>query len=407
MSSATKTRAELQDELEALRKHEARYRALAERNPYGIQEIDASGTIVFANKAHHEMYGYREGELLGRNIVEFLSPGPQRDELPTYLALLKKNQPPPSLYQQKIRTKDGKERHIEVSWDYLLDETRGVRGFISVLTDVTERDRAESELTQYRQHLEELVEQRTRELDGSREALRRSEHLASLGAFAAGIAHEINNPLGLILLATNLARKSIDEPETTRELLRQTELNVQRCARIVHGVLRFAQEQSAEKWALDLNEVIRHTLDFTQQDAKRRGVAMEAHLAAALHPILANSIEIEQVGVNLINNALNACGEANCVTIETSEVDGKVRLVVRDDGCGMTKEQVRHAFAPFYTSRGREGGTGLGLSTVHGIVTDHGGTLAIASKEHEGTTFTIEFPLHNEPEAEWAEDTRR
>jgi len=132
---------------QALQKSEERYRTLVERNPYGIQEIDSRGTIVFANEAHHKMYGYEQGQgLTGRSITEFLARDSQRRDLPGYLAMLVEDQPPPTPYCQVILTAQGKERGFEVVWDYLRDADGHVTGFISVLTDVTDRKRAEERL---------------------------------------------------------------------------------------------------------------------------------------------------------------------------------------------------------------------------------------------------------------------
>ena len=131
---------------EALRVSEQELRTLVEKNPHGVQKIDISGTIIFANKAHYEIYGYEEGALIGRSIAEFLAPGAQRDELPGYLEMLVRDQPLPTIYNQIILTKNGEKRDLEVMWDYLRDTKGNVEGFISVLTDITERKRAENKL---------------------------------------------------------------------------------------------------------------------------------------------------------------------------------------------------------------------------------------------------------------------
>ncbi len=131
---------------EALRASEEKYRVLVEKNPYGIQETDAYGTITFVNEMHQEMYGYGKESLIGRSVTEFLKPGPQRDELPAYLDMLVNDQPPPTIYCQTILTKEGREKLIDVCWNYRRDATGSVTGFIAVLTDVTVRMRLEEEL---------------------------------------------------------------------------------------------------------------------------------------------------------------------------------------------------------------------------------------------------------------------
>ena len=144
--------------MQAMRESEERYRALVDNDPYGIQEIDTSGTIIFANKAHHEMYGCEPGYLPGRSIADFLLPGTQHDELPGYLEQLVKDQPPPTPYRQKILTRQGKERDIEVAWNYLRDTKGNVRGFLSVLTDITEQKRYEEALTESEEKFRLLYE---------------------------------------------------------------------------------------------------------------------------------------------------------------------------------------------------------------------------------------------------------
>ena len=259
-------------------------------------------------------------------------------------------------------------------------------------SDTTERKQAEAELARYHDHLEELVEKRSQELEESRARLQHAQRLASIGTLAAGIAHEINNPLGMIMLSTDSALRSVDKPEAVEKLLRRTMQCTERCSRIVKNVLRFARYQSTEKHPVVLNDAIRLALDFNQEYARKNGVTVETHLADTLCPILANATDMEQVGVNLVQNAVQSCSGDGHVTIDTSEVDGKVRLVVRDNGCGMAEEVITHACDPFFTTRLEKGGTGLGLSTVHGIVTEHEGTIEITSKEGIGTTLTLEFP---------------
>lgn len=294
------------------------------------------------------------------------------------------------VFERIVRDKQGRDRLCEVRIARLPAANRNLSRLSYI--DITERKRTEEELARHRDHLEELVAERTRELDKSREQLQRAERLASLGTLAAGIAHEINNPLGMMLLSTDIALRSLDKPEKLAELLGQQRSDVERCSRIVKGVLNFARQQPTEKLPQDLNEIVRHGMHFTQEYAKIHGVVMEEHLADPLNRIMGNAIELEQVVVNLVHNAVQACSAGGHVAIETHQVDGKVRLVIRDDGCGMTSEQIEHAFDPFYTTRQGKGGTGLGLSTVHGIVAGHGGTIEIASEANRGSVFTIEFP---------------
>ncbi len=346
----------------------------------GVNLIRAEdGVIVYANTRFEQMFGYGHGELNGKPVRTVNAPtdNSPEDVAVEIISVLKKA----GTWKGEVKNirRDGTTfwSHANIS---TFEHPEYGSVWVSVHADITDRKLAE-------------------------EAVRRTERLASIGTLSAGIAHEINNPLGMIMLSTDAALKSIDKPEEVEKLLRKSRQDVERCARIVKGVLRFARDRSTEKRALDLNDVVRHTLDFTQEHARKHGVTVETRLADTLHPILANSTEMEQVGVNLVHNAVHACSEGGRVTVETSEVGNKLRLVVRDDGCGMSKEQVRQVFDPFYTMRLEKGGTGLGLSTVHGIVTDHGGTIDVASEEGKGTTFTLDFPRHTALEGEHEENT--
>ena len=272
--------------------------------------------------------------------------------------------------------------------------TREVDQTTSALrAEISERRRAEEELARYRDHLEELVQQRTRALEESQERMRQAERLASIGTFAAGIAHEINNPLASILMTARHASRSVQDRGIVETLLREIIEDTERCARVVKGVLQFARQERSEKRPVNLNDVVRRARDLTRKYAQRRGVRLELTVSDNLPSVAANPTELEQVFVNVINNAIEASREGQVVGVRTEQASGKVRVRVQDRGRGMTAEERQHAFDPFFTTRAKEGGTGLGLSMVHGNVTDHGGTINIETESGQGTTVTIEFPL--------------
>ena len=162
----------MDDTRETLSAEESKYRILVENNPHGIQEIDTQGIILFANRKHHEIYGVDDGDLEGRNILEFSAPGERRDGLPGYLDYLVREQPEPTVYTADIVRIDGEERCVEISWNYQRDESGAVTGFLSVLTDVTERVRAKEDLTGQQQHLEHLVQERSSALRESEERMK-------------------------------------------------------------------------------------------------------------------------------------------------------------------------------------------------------------------------------------------
>jgi PAS domain S-box-containing protein len=368
---------------EALQENEDRYRCLVERMNTGLGVLDENGVLTYANDKLCEMGGYAREELIGRPAIE-LAHESFRTSFREQLARRRAGARD-SIEATFIRA-DGRKLVVMQSAEPLFDSSGRFRGSFAVMTDITEQKRVEEELRKNRNELELRVER-------SLKRLRQSERLASIGTLASGIAHEINNPLGMIQLVAETALGSTDDPERIEEMLEQIISDVTRCSHIVKSVLRFAKEQPTEKWVNDLNDIIRHALDLTREYATRRGVVCVERLCSELPSVRANPTELELVFVNLISNAVNACEPGGSVSLETEQARDRVRAIVRDDGCGMAKKHMERAYEPFYTTRLEQGGTGLGLSTCHGIVADHGGTIEIESKERQGTSVIIELPI--------------
>ena len=222
----------------------------------------------------------------------------------------------------------------------------------------------------------------------------RSQRLASIGTLAAGIAHEINNPLGGTLLAAQYALEFKDDASAVTTALKAIVRQTKRCGEIVKSVLTFAQEGRTERHPAELNSIVRHARDLMRSYADERGSTIELDLADALPLVVMNQTEMGLAIVNLIRNAVQA--DAKRIQIRTLLTPAAVDLSVRDDGSGISREEMQHIFEPFYTTRERQGGTGLGLSIVHGITTSHDGSIDIESQVGQGTTITLSFPRTGE-----------
>ncbi len=263
-----------------------------------------------------------------------------------------------------------------------------------------ERQKIETEVELYREHLEELVMARTEALEASQEKLRQSERMASLGTLAAGIAHEINNPVGAILITAENAIEAMKDMSSGSEcskLLGETcekiILQARRCSLVVKGVLQFAREQVTERAPTQLNMIVEHAIELVRDSAGSNSIQIAFERDETLQPIIINPLEIEQVLVNLIQNAVQACEPNGVVQVTTSHNrDGGVSLAVSDNGRGLTEEERKRIFDPFYTSRADEGGTGLGLSIVHSIVKGYGGTIDVSSEVGVGTKIVVVLP---------------
>lgn len=224
------------------------------------------------------------------------------------------------------------------------------------------------------------------------EQLRRAERLASLGTFAAGIAHELNNPLNNISLAADYAERCSDVERRNR-LLATIKSNAQRSGQIVESVLRFARDEVTERRALLPEPVIRRSIDLVRSEFKADRLTVKLKVAEQLPNICGNATELEQVFVNLLRNAVEAHHGHCHIEVEVAVKGPYLRIVVSDDGPGIAARDLPHVFDPFFSTRRKQGGTGLGLSITHRIVAAHGGAIRVATDRALGTAFEIELPL--------------
>jgi signal transduction histidine kinase len=230
----------------------------------------------------------------------------------------------------------------------------------------------------------------------AQEALLQAERLASLGALAAGIAHELNNPLGAITVTAEHARNALtglDTPEGIRECLDDILKDAHRCARTVKRTLLFTRQDYPSKTVVDLHTIIDNACNITRGYAKQHDVQLTLTLAPASLRIRASAEEMELALVNLIRNAVEAGQPGTRVMLRTEVVAGKVHITVQDTGVGLTEEEQQYAVDPFYTTRQNAGGTGIGLSITHRIITNHQGTIDLRSRPGQGTIVRIGLPL--------------
>jgi PAS domain S-box-containing protein len=263
--------------------------------------------------------------------------------------------------------------------------------------EVAERVRAEEELRAYRDQLEELVEERTRELREAQERLIRQEKLAVLGQLAGGVGHELRNPLGAIKNAAYYLNMAIEEPDAeTREMLNVLEQEVDTSEKIIASLLDFARARPPTRRKVDLNDVVRETLSRTPlPDAPRVEVVLE--LDEDLPPILADPDQLSQVLGNIVRNGIQAMPGGGRLVIK-SECRGDpggrpewVAVSVTDTGAGISEENLNKIFEPLFTTRAK--GIGLGLAVVKTLVEGHGGTIGVESRVGAGSTFTVRLPL--------------
>jgi len=252
---------------------------------------------------------------------------------------------------------------------------------------------AERELKGWADSLENKVEERSREIMRMEEQLRRSEKLASLGTLAAGVAHEINNPLtGILLYASILNSDTRLDPALLPDVERVVS-ETQRCAGIVKNLLEFSRESPPKKELIDLDVILEEVVTLFHRQPAFSGIVITKNFAQDLPQISADPDQIRQVFLNLIINAGHAMprgGELEISTYRTVE-GNHVCAVIRDNGEGISEDNLARIFDPFFTTKAE--GTGLGLSISYGIIENHGGTIRVASKPGEGAAFTVMLPV--------------
>jgi two-component system NtrC family sensor kinase len=244
---------------------------------------------------------------------------------------------------------------------------------------------------------DELLKQRTRL------QLTRSERLASVGRLAAGVAHEINNPLTGVLTFSHMLLKEAPPHSQQKEDLETIIEATTRCRDIVRGLLNFSRRNEPQKRLSNLNDVIHEALALTRNQAHLHRVAIQEEIDPALPAIVLDPYQIQEVAVNVILNAVDAMPDGGTLTVRTRAVeDGGRRwaeLQVIDTGSGISREDLERVFDPFFTTKPPGKGTGLGLAISYGIVTEHGGEINLASEVHRGTTATLRLPIEEKEEA--------
>lgn len=368
---------------EELKLGEARYRELFESNPNPMWVYDLE-TLRFldVNHAAIRKYGYSRDEFLRMKITE-IRPAEEIPRLLENIARVQEGFDDAGIWTH--RKKDGTLLKAEVT-SHTMD-WNGRRAEIVQAQDVTERLRAEAE----REKLEA--------------DLRQAQKMEAVGRLAGGVAHDFNNNLTIILGYCELILNRLKKDDPLYKQLSEIRRAGESSARLTKQLLAFSRKQTIALGALDLNQSI---LEFEQMIRRVIGenIQLELHLAEGLSPVMGDAGQIQQILMNLAVNARDAMPGGGVIMIATSQegrgqaveggekgtANGGVLLLFSDTGTGMDEGVREHIFEPFFTTKGGGVGTGLGLSTVYGIVQQMGGTISVDTEPGSGTTFKIRFP---------------
>ena len=328
---------------------------------------DTAGLISYANRRWSEA-GFEQRELLGRPLIELAAPGFVRSLADALQTSLHGGQVD-NLELQIMRGGSGNVGQFSVNVSPMRDEQDNINSIVVVMTDIT--DSAEL-----------------------RDKLVHAEKMAAVGQLVSGVAHEVNNPLTAILGFADLLLENPEMPEKARKDLRVILQEAQRTKQIVQNLLSFARQMPPQRIPVQLNLILRRTIQLRSYDFNSHGIDIVEHLDEGLPDVMGDAHQLQQVFLNILNNAYDAVhevGRTARIEIMTTKAGQSVEVSFRDNGNGVSHPD--RIFDPFFTTKEVGKGTGLGLSICYGIVKEHGGEiLCHNNSDGQGATFIVRFP---------------
>jgi PAS domain S-box-containing protein len=359
---------EVEQRTHELRESEERFRVIVEESQDWIWEADTEGHLLYSNNQIEKLTGMSVGSLLNKSLFAIMA---AEDIAATRFMFAEHARRKDGWKRSIIRYEhtDGTRRTVESSAAPVFDSTGQVTGFRGVDRDITERLELEH-------------------------AIRQKERLASLGTFVAGIAHEINNPIGSARLAVEYAQLFKDSPDGDQvvdKALNDVLLECDRCSDITRGVLTFAGAGSLQMSPCDITGILDAVTERLAPLLNPPDTQLTLTLEENLPQIMGDKLALEQVFLNLVMN----CSQANATRIKITACheDGQLVLLVTDNGDGIPENMKKMVFDPFFTSRREVGGAGMGLSICHGFINEHMGSIEIQRTDETGTAFRVILPV--------------
>ena len=342
--------------------------------------VDERGDVVAINPAAVETFGYAREEAVGRNIGDLIVPDHMKDAHEAGIARYRATREPHVLgrrVEMEARCRDGRIIPVELAiTEVVLPEGRY---FTANLRDLSAARAAIAEI------------------ERQREALHQSEKLAAIGSLLAGVAHELNNPLSIVLGQSTLLREEAATGSLRRSAIERTEkieAAAQRCVRVVRAFLAIARQRKAETRAVRVQPVVESAIELLRYGIESSGIVVHSDIGPELPDIVADPDQVQNILTNLLVNAthaLEAVDGRREIRISANEKEGRLGIVVADTGAGIPREIAQRVFDPFFTTKPQGVGTGIGLSISRGLAEAQGGTLSLLDSE-SGAAFELSLP---------------
>jgi two-component system, NtrC family, sensor kinase len=356
---------------------------IVQSSPNAIISADRNGNLLLMNQAAEKLFGYSMEEAIRtKNAEDFYPFGKAREIMKKLKHKNFGGEGKLTATRVEVVNADGEVIPVEMTANLIYEGDKEVAS-TGIFYDLREKIAAEKKL-------KEILIQ-----------VAQSEKMASLGQLAAGVAHEINNPLTGILLYANLALERFEsDGDPIQKYLKSVIDDAGRCRDIVKNLLAYSRQASPTKEIFQVNSLIEHSLNLIRDQELLLNITVVAEMAEEMMLIYADKNQLSQVIINLVMNAADAMKKKGTLTFRTyrKKPFKKVYIEVSDTGCGISEEHLSKIFDPFFTTKETGKGTGLGLSTSYGIIKENGGQILIKETSAKGTTFLIELPLYSPDE---------
>ncbi|VAX20215.1 hypothetical protein MNBD_NITROSPINAE03-1332 [hydrothermal vent metagenome] len=376
-----------------LRYSENKYRSFVEQAGDAIIIVERdSGKITEVNSRACEYSGYDKQELVGQTIGKLMGDQLRQNVMDV------SSRGAGSINGHPLKRKSGSLLYVDISANTI--RTQGGDVIHLIIRDISERRQFEDKLKDYSERLESLVEKRTGELKKAQSELLLATRMAALGELASSVAHEINNPLAVISgyaedmldkLENNGAAEKRDIDELSKGLEMVTS-QADRCQEITRSLLDFTRSLDLIIAPVDLNYAVMQAIHTASHKSKSKLIKFETSLAEDMPDIDSDSSMIEQIMLNILNNAVDAVGADGIISVNTRFESEYLYIIISDTGLGIREEHLEKIFDPFFTTKPVGKGTGFGLSICHKLAERLNGAISVASEQGKGTEFTIRLP---------------